>query len=709
MLRPTPAAIRTIAARPRSTARRAVARSVALLREDRRRWSSRPTIAEDHQVDPDQRGERPVERPQRVVDGDVRAWPRFVHYQRRCRSVARRADSAPSTCSARVSHSSSVRSRSSLTALRAARRGRRPSRSRWRASASSSCSASSRSSSLPTCRSSRASSLRAARLGRGSPVPRRRRAGRVADAGAAGPARRPGPGTRRPAGQVDEPAVAEHAVHRVGDPLDQVAVVAGDDERARPGVEQVLQRGQRVGVQVVGRLVEQQHVRLAGQQPQHLQPAPLAAGQVADRGPQSGASVEAEHLGELGRGQLPAAEHDPPGDLLDGLQHPQVGRAARRVPGTGTPSVRSSRSHQPPGVRRASRPASSRSSVVLPAPFAPEDGDPVARADLPGQVVGGSASAPAVQGDVRPGRTPACRAGRWPAAAATRCRGAAARRRSARWRRRCGTAAWRCGPAGRGAARRSPCAAGSAGAPRWPPRPARARRGPASTRRSRPRTPGRSRRRPPRSLVQTASRNHRSWVTTTSAPRRPSRWRASQSMPATSRWLVGSSRTSRSAGRTSSAASATRRRSPPDIGPTGWSSPRCGMPRPSRIAADAGVAGPLVLGAETLGRARRCRCTTSRTVASGAKVEGLRQGGDPQVAALGDPARRRAPRPGEQPQQRRLAGAVEADHADPVGVVEAERDVGQQRAGRAVRPWTTRSRLTMFAIRRLRAPGHRAR
>ena len=45
-----------------------------------------------------------------------------------------------------------------------------------------------------------------------------------------------------PPGRWTQPAVAEHAVHRVGDPLDQVAVVAGDDHRARPGVEQVLQR-----------------------------------------------------------------------------------------------------------------------------------------------------------------------------------------------------------------------------------------------------------------------------------------------------------------------------------------------------------------------------------------------------------------------------------------------------------------------------------
>ena len=59
----------------------------------------------------------------------------------------------------------------------------------------------------------------------------------------------------------------------------------------------------------------------------------------------------------------------------------------------------------------------------------------------------------------------------WRTAAARRRRAAAARRRSARWRRRSGTSACWSGPAARGAARRAPCAAGSAGAPRSPRHP----------------------------------------------------------------------------------------------------------------------------------------------------------------------------------------------------------------------------------------------
>ena len=56
-----------------------------------------------------------------------------------------------------------------------------------------------------------------------------------------------------------------------------------DDQRARPAVEIVLDHRQRVDVEVVGRLVEQQHVRLVEQQPQELQPTALAAGQIVQR------------------------------------------------------------------------------------------------------------------------------------------------------------------------------------------------------------------------------------------------------------------------------------------------------------------------------------------------------------------------------------------------------------------------------------------
>ena len=52
------------------------------------------------------------------------------------------------------------------------------------------------------------------------------------------------------------------------------------DDAAREGLEVVLQPGHRLGVQVVGRFVEQQHVGLAQQQPRQRHAALLTAGQV---------------------------------------------------------------------------------------------------------------------------------------------------------------------------------------------------------------------------------------------------------------------------------------------------------------------------------------------------------------------------------------------------------------------------------------------
>ena len=106
------------------------------------------------------------------------------------------------------------------------------------------------------------------------------------------------------AGQVAQPAVAEHRDEPVADALEEVAVVRDHEQRAGPAVEQVLERGERLDVEVVGRLVEQQHVRLGHQQAHQLQPAPLAAGQVADRRPLPLAG-EAEPLEQLARASSP--------------------------------------------------------------------------------------------------------------------------------------------------------------------------------------------------------------------------------------------------------------------------------------------------------------------------------------------------------------------------------------------------------------------
>ena len=59
-------------------------------------------------------------------------------------------------------------------------------------------------------------------------------------------------------------------------------------------------------------------------------------------------SVKPNTSASCAGGQLPAAEVDPPGHLLDRLQHPRRARAARPAPGTGTPAARSSRCVDPP-------------------------------------------------------------------------------------------------------------------------------------------------------------------------------------------------------------------------------------------------------------------------------------------------------------------------------------------------------------------------
>ena len=110
------------------------------------------------------------------------------------------------------------------------------------------------------------------------------------------------------AGQMAQPAI-ENRVLLIGDPLEQVPVVRDDDQRARPGVEQVLGGGEHVGVDVVGGLVEQQHVGLGQQREHELQASSLAAGEFADPRGQLIAG-EAESLQQLGGGDLAALDLD---------------------------------------------------------------------------------------------------------------------------------------------------------------------------------------------------------------------------------------------------------------------------------------------------------------------------------------------------------------------------------------------------------------
>ena len=173
------------------------------------------------------------------------------------------------------------------------------------------------------------------------------------------------------AGQLAQQAVAQQRHLRVAHALEQVAVVRDDDQRARPAVEQVLERGQRVGVEVVGRLVEQQHVGLADEQPQQLQPAALAARQVAHGGP-GRARGRSRAARPAGRRSAPCRRRRPSASRSRSPRS-RAGRPARRGPRR--PGVSSATCTVLPRLTRpvvgCCRPDRSRSSEVLPAPLTP--------------------------------------------------------------------------------------------------------------------------------------------------------------------------------------------------------------------------------------------------------------------------------------------------------------------------------------------------
>ena len=69
-----------------------------------------------------------------------------------------------------------------------------------------------------------------------------------------------------------------------GDVVEEVTVVRDGDDRAGVLLQEVLEPAHRLGVEVVGRFVEQQHVGLRQQQPAQRHAAPLAAGDAVDVG-----------------------------------------------------------------------------------------------------------------------------------------------------------------------------------------------------------------------------------------------------------------------------------------------------------------------------------------------------------------------------------------------------------------------------------------
>ena len=67
-----------------------------------------------------------------------------------------------------------------------------------------------------------------------------------------------------------------------GDAVEEPAVVRDDEHAAGELEQRVLERAQRLDVEIVRRLVEQQHVAALEQRRREMQPAALAAGERAD-------------------------------------------------------------------------------------------------------------------------------------------------------------------------------------------------------------------------------------------------------------------------------------------------------------------------------------------------------------------------------------------------------------------------------------------
>ena len=80
------------------------------------------------------------------------------------------------------------------------------------------------------------------------------------------------------------PAAAVELEDPLRDVVEEVAVVGDGDDRAGVLVEEALEPLDRLGVEVVGRLVEQQQVGVLEEQPGERHAALLAAGQRRDVG-----------------------------------------------------------------------------------------------------------------------------------------------------------------------------------------------------------------------------------------------------------------------------------------------------------------------------------------------------------------------------------------------------------------------------------------
>ena len=140
---------------------------------------------------------------------------------------------------------------------------------------------------------------------------------------------------------VERGAVRVEVVDLVDDGVEHLGVVADDDEPALVGAEVLPQPDDRVGVEVVGRLVEQQGLVAGEEDSRQLDAATLATGEGAERLAED-ALLEVEGAGDgrgLGLGGIPTLGlelHLEPGvlahrlvaDLLVVAAHPGLGLGA---------------------------------------------------------------------------------------------------------------------------------------------------------------------------------------------------------------------------------------------------------------------------------------------------------------------------------------------------------------------------------------------
>ena len=142
------------------------------------------------------------------------------------------------------------------------------------------------------------------------------------------------------------------------------------DQEDRPLVvdQQAFEQFQRLDVEVVGRLVEDQHVRRLGEQLGQQEPAPLAAGEELDQAPRPlGREEEVLQVAEDVPGLAVDRDRVVLADvLLDGLLLVERGLQLVEVGDLQVGAVADR-----PLARASSSPSRRRSRVVLPEPLGP--------------------------------------------------------------------------------------------------------------------------------------------------------------------------------------------------------------------------------------------------------------------------------------------------------------------------------------------------